>query len=60
MGGVISETGDALVEVTRLKAQVAQLQLRLLLCPRHHTLAHDDRYQMKNAPGGKVTFTRRT
>ena len=25
-----SETGDALVEVTRLKAQVAQLQLRLL------------------------------
>ena len=31
-----------------------------LLCPRHHTLAHDPRYQQKPAPGGKITFTRRT
>ena len=31
-----------------------------LLCPRHHTLAHDQRYQMKAVPGGKVGFTRRT
>jgi hypothetical protein len=31
-----------------------------LLCARHHTLAHDRRYQMKSAPGGRVTFTRRT
>lgn len=31
-----------------------------LLCPRHHTLAHDGRYQMKASPGGKVCFSRRT
>jgi hypothetical protein len=31
-----------------------------LLCARHHTLAHDQRYQMKAGPGGKVSFTRRT
>ncbi len=31
-----------------------------LLCQRHHTLAHDTRYQTKTAPDGKVTFTRRT
>jgi hypothetical protein len=31
-----------------------------LLCPRHHTLAHDRRYQLKAGPNGKVTFTRRT
>ncbi len=31
-----------------------------LLCPRHHTLAHDQRYQMKTTTHGKVTFTRRT
>ncbi len=31
-----------------------------LLCPRHHTLAHDQRYQMRAGPGGKVSFTRRT
>ena len=31
-----------------------------LLCTRHHTLAHDRRYQMKSGPGGRVTFTRRT
>jgi hypothetical protein len=32
----------------------------LLLCPRHHTLAHDARYQLKAGKNGKVTFTRRT
>ena len=31
----------------------------VLLCPRHHTLAHDARYQMKAAKNGKVTFSRR-
>jgi len=31
-----------------------------LLCQRHHTLAHDHRYQTKPAKNGKVTFTRRT
>ena len=31
-----------------------------LLCPRHHTLAHDARYQLKTSPNGKVTFSRRT
>jgi hypothetical protein len=32
----------------------------VLLCPRHHTLAHDTRYQMKTDKHGKVTFSRRT
>jgi hypothetical protein len=32
----------------------------VLLCPRHHTLAHDDRYQLNTGNGGRVTFTRRT
>lgn len=32
----------------------------VLLCPRHHTLAHDNRYQMKSAKDGKVVFTRLT
>ena len=32
----------------------------MLLCPRHHTLAHDARYQLKTSPNGKVTFSRRT
>jgi hypothetical protein len=32
----------------------------MLLCPRHHALAHDTRYQSKTAENGKVTFTRRT
>lgn len=32
----------------------------LLLCPRHHTLAHDARYQMKAGKNGKVSFSRRT
>ena len=31
-----------------------------LLCQRHHTLAHDHRYQATTTPTGKVTFTRRT
>ncbi len=31
-----------------------------LLCQRHHTLAHDRRYQLKAGPNGKVIFTRRT
>jgi hypothetical protein len=32
----------------------------ILLCPRHHTLAHDRRYQLKTDKHGKVTFARRT
>jgi len=32
----------------------------VLLCPRHHTLAHDNRYQLKTDKHGRVTFTRRT
>jgi hypothetical protein len=31
----------------------------IMLCPRHHTFAHDDRYQMKTGPAGKVTFSSR-
>jgi hypothetical protein len=31
-----------------------------LLCPRHHTRAHDPTYTMSKLPGGKVAFTRRT
>ncbi|MCX6395747.1 MAG: DUF222 domain-containing protein [Propionibacteriales bacterium] len=31
----------------------------MLLCPRHHTLAHDARYQLKATKNGKVTFSRR-
>jgi hypothetical protein len=30
-----------------------------LLCPRHHTLAHDIRYEMTLHPTGKVSFHRR-
>ena len=30
------------------------------LCPRHHTLAHDNRYQLKTDKHGHVTFSRRT
>jgi hypothetical protein len=30
-----------------------------LLCPRHHTLAHDTRYRMTMQPTGKVAFSRR-
>ncbi len=32
----------------------------IMLCPRHHTLAHDARYQMTDTMHGKVRFTRRT
>lgn len=32
----------------------------ILLCPRHHALAHDHRYQLKTDKHGKVTFSRRT
>ena len=31
-----------------------------LLCPRHHRLAHDPRYEMTLRPGHKVDFHRRT
>ena len=31
-----------------------------LLCPHHHTRAHDPTYEMARLPGGKVAFTRRT
>ena len=31
----------------------------VLLCPRHHTLAHDSRFQLKTDKHGKVTFARR-
>jgi hypothetical protein len=30
------------------------------LCPPHHHLAHDNRYEMTPTPDGKVTFHRRT
>lgn len=32
----------------------------VMLCPRHHTFAHDRRYRMQHSPAGKVSFTRRT
>jgi hypothetical protein len=31
-----------------------------LLCPKHHTRAHDPDFTMAKLPGGKVAFTRRT
>jgi hypothetical protein len=31
-----------------------------LLCPRHHRLAHDRRYEMRALPGHRVGFHRRT
>jgi hypothetical protein len=31
-----------------------------LLCPHHHHLAHDSRYQMQRLPSGKVRFHKRT
>ncbi|HWM04294.1 MAG TPA: HNH endonuclease signature motif containing protein, partial [Actinophytocola sp.] len=31
-----------------------------LLCPRHHTRAHDPTYTTTKLPGGKVRFHRRT
>ena len=30
-----------------------------LLCPRHHTRAHDPRYEMQRLPGNRVRFTLR-
>lgn len=32
----------------------------VMLCPRHHTFAHDARYRVAFSPAGKVTFARRT
>lgn len=32
----------------------------ILLCPLHHGLAHNRRYQMKSTKNGSVTFSRRT
>ena len=32
----------------------------ILLCPRHHTIAHDARFQLKRDKNGTVSFTRRT
>jgi hypothetical protein len=31
-----------------------------LLCPHHHRLAHDDRYDLSRMPDGQVRYTRRT
>jgi hypothetical protein len=31
-----------------------------LLCPRHHHLAHDSRYEVRRSAAGKVSFHRRT
>jgi hypothetical protein len=31
-----------------------------LLCPHHHHLAHDTRYDMRRLPDGKVSFHKRT
>jgi len=31
----------------------------VLLCPRHHTLAHHQDYDLTHHPGGKIAFTRR-
>ncbi|TAL28028.1 MAG: HNH endonuclease, partial [Phenylobacterium sp.] len=31
----------------------------VLLCPRHHTLAHHDDYDLTHHPDGKIAFTRR-
>jgi hypothetical protein len=31
----------------------------VLLCPRHHTLAHHQDYELTHQPGGKISFTRR-
>jgi Domain of unknown function (DUF222) len=31
-----------------------------LLCPRHHHLAHDPRYETRRHPGNKISFHRRT
>ena len=41
------------------KGGKTKLDDAVLLCPRHHTLSHDTRYQLKTDKHGKVTFTRR-
>jgi hypothetical protein len=42
------------------KSGVTSVDKGRLLCPRHHTMAHDPRYSTAARPGGKITFTRRT
>jgi hypothetical protein len=32
----------------------------IMICPAHHTRAHDPRYQMRKLPTGKYSFNRRT
>ena len=32
----------------------------VMICPRHHSRAHDTRYEMRQLPTGKFTFDRRT
>jgi hypothetical protein len=32
----------------------------MLICAPHHTRIHDTRYRYTHAPGGRITFTRRT
>jgi hypothetical protein len=32
----------------------------IMICPAHHTRAHDTRYDLKRLPTGKYGFNRRT
>ena len=32
----------------------------IMICPPHHTRAHDQRYHMTRQPNRKITFHRRT
>ena len=32
----------------------------VMLCPSHHTRAHDQRFNMKQLPAGRYAFNRRT
>ena len=52
-----SVAGGARVERRGGKTSVTN---GVMLCPRHHTFAHDARYRVAFSPAGKVTFTRRT
>ena len=67
-----AETRDTMVAITRVQAQLAELEARVaahgqaievengtLLCPRHHARAHDPTYEIK-LPEGKIRFHRRT
>lgn len=45
---------------TKHQLGLAFMEYLKLLCPRHHTMAHDRRYQFKAGPNGKVSFSRRT